>query len=60
MPATGTHLIVPRRRTTTNGSDIADVAGPARARLGGGGLLRRLWWVPMIVVAALIGWWLAR
>lgn len=60
VPATGTHMIVPRRRTSTTGSDIDDVAGPARARLGRGGLLRRLWWVPMILLAAAIGWWLAR
>ncbi|HTJ43269.1 MAG TPA: protein phosphatase 2C domain-containing protein [Kofleriaceae bacterium] len=59
VPATGTHMIVPRRRNTPPTS-IADVAGPARARLGGQGLLRRLWWVPMIVVAAAIGWYLAR
>jgi PPM family protein phosphatase len=59
VPATGTHLIVPRRRNTPP-TTIGDMSGPASSRVGAGhGLVRRLWWVPMIVVAALIGWWLA-
>jgi serine/threonine protein phosphatase PrpC len=60
VPATGTHMIVPRKRGTGAQAHIADVAGPARARIGGQGLARRLWWLPMLVIAALIGWWLAR
>jgi len=60
VPATGTHMIVPRRRTGPPGPRIADVAGPARSRLGdGASWIKRLWWVPMVIAAAMIGWWLA-
>jgi len=58
VPATGTHMVVPRRRTRPP-TTIADVRGPARARLTGGGLVRQLWWIPLLVLAAILGWWLA-
>jgi serine/threonine protein phosphatase PrpC len=60
VPATGQHLAL-RHNTTGPTAAIADLAGPARARLGSGAERAR-WWAAVIaltVAAAAAGWWLA-